>query len=154
MANEKLTRVFGREGSLAGANDKNSACPSVGTMFNLTGNYAVVQGWTDRNGKVHNEERLYAYFEGTKNGKPKDGGISAGTFLRRPFNGFPQDAELSTFQKALLDCNDAEDLYAVLEKFGCFSTKKIVAKSHIMVSEIPFGGTEPKPVRYANFDVE
>ena len=81
-------------------------------------------------------------------------GISAGTFLRRPFNGFPQDAELSTFQKALLNCNDAEDLYAVLEKFGCFSTKKIAAKSHIMVSEIPFGGTEPKPVRYANFDVE
>lgn len=154
MANEKLVRVFGREGSLAGANEKNAACPAIGTEFNLTGNYAIVQGWRDRDGKVHNEERLYAFFEGQKNGKVKEDGISASTFLRRPFDDFPQDAELSTFQKVLLDCNDAEDLYAVLEKFGCFSTKKIVVKSHILVNEVPFGGTEPKPVRYANFDVE
>lgn len=153
MANEK-TRVFGREGSLAGANEKGAACPSVGTTYELTGRFAVVQGWTDRAGKVHDEDRSYAFFEGKKNGKEVAKGLSAGLFLRRPFNGFPTDATLTDFQKQLVECNDAEDLYSVLEKAKCFDGKKIVVKNHISVNEIPFGGDKEKPVKYANFDVE
>lgn len=156
MANE-MKRVFASEkAKLNLANDKSSACPSVDTKFTLTGNVCVEAGWTDRDGKVHNEDRYYAYFEGTRNGITRDNGISASIFLRRPYNGFTEEEEkqLSEFSKELLKCMDAAELDALFYKSGVYSGKTIRVQSHVLHNEVPFGQDKERPVRYANFVVQ
>lgn len=156
MANEKK-RVFASEKArLAGSNDKTSTCPSVDTTFTLTGKVCVEDGWTDREGKLRNTEKTYAYFEGTRNGKYREAGISAAVFLRRPFDGFTAEEEgkLSAFSKELINCGDAAELDAVLEKNGVYGGKTIKVESHILHNEVPFGKNEERPVRYANFVIE
>ena len=160
MAKTPLTRIFNEgstdKGKLAGANPKGGACPNINTEFTLTGKFTVEKGWTDRNNVVQNEDREYAYFEGTRNQKPVPAGLSAGIFLRRPFDGFTESEEthLTDFQKQLLDCLSAEDLYDCLEKNGVFSDKKVFVKDIVRHSEKPYGQDTEKPVRYAIFDVK
>lgn len=156
MANEKK-RVFASEkANLSLANNKSSACPNVGTIFTLTGNVAVEAGWTDRNGNTQNTDRFYAYFEGTRNGTNREGGISASVFLRRPFDGFTteEESQLSEFSKELLKCMDAAELDALFEKKGIYGGKTIKVQSHVLHTEVPFGQDKSRPVRYANFVIE
>lgn len=156
MANEKK-RVFASEkANLSLANDKSASCPSVDTKFNLTGNVCVETGWTDRDGRVRNEDKLYAYFEGSRNGITRDSGISASVFLRRPFDGFTTEEEgtLSEFSKELLKCLDAGELDKLFENSGVYAGKTIRVDSHVLHNEVPYGQKEARPVRYANFVVE
>lgn len=156
MAAEKK-RVFASEKArLAGSNDKTSTCPSVDTKFTLTGNVAVEDGWTDRDGNVHNTDKTYAYFEGTRNSKYREAGISASVFLRRPFDGFTAEEEkqLSAFSKELIKCMDAAELDALFEKNGIYNGKTLRVESHVLHTEVPYGQDKPRPVRYANFVVE
>lgn len=156
MANEKK-RVFASEKArLAGSNDKTASCPSVDTTFTLTGKVCVEDGWTDREGKLRNTDKTYAYFEGTRNGKYREAGISASVFLRRPFDGFTPEEEkkLSEFSKKLIQCMDAAELDDLFEKNGIYSGKTIKVESHILHNEVPFGKNEERPVRYANFVIE
>lgn len=156
MANEKK-RVFASEkAKLSSANDKSSACPTVNTTFTLTGNVCVEDGWTDRDGKVHNEDRSYAYFEGTRNGKYREAGISASVFLRRPFDGFTteEESQLSEFSRELLKCLDAGELDALFERNGVYHSKTIKVQSHVLHTEVPYGQDKARPVRYANFVIE
>ena len=156
MANEKK-RVFASEKArLAGSNDKTSTCPSVDTIFTLTGWVCVEDGWTDREGKLRNTDKTYAYFEGTRNGKYREAGISAAVFLRRPFDGFTteEESQLSEFSKELLKCMDAAELDALFEKKGIYGGKTIKVQSHVLHTEIPFGQDKSRPVRYANFVIE
>lgn len=156
MANEKK-RVFASEkANLSLANEKSSTCPNVGTKFTLTGQVCVEKGWVDGEGKEHNTDRFYAYFEGTRNGQVRERGISASVFLRRPFNGFTESeqAQLSEFSKELLTCLDAGELDTLLEKKGIYGGKAIKVESHITHEEVPYGQDKPRKVRYANFVVE
>ena len=158
MANT-ISRVFGEtranKAKLANANPKGASCPNPGTEFVLTGNFTVEDGWTDSKGKKQNTDRQYAYFEGTRNGKPVPAGISAGVFLRRPFDGFTEEEEatLTDFHKELLNCLSAEEFFDLIERKNAWG-KKIVVKSHTRHTEKPFGSDTEKPVRYAIFDIE
>lgn len=151
-----MERVFGREGSLTGANGRNAGQVAKGTEFVLTGKYAIESGWTDRDGKKHNEDRKYAYFEGTRNGKSVEGGVSASIFLRRPFNGFSEEQrkQITPFSQMLLDCGDAGDLDTVLDKNGAYAGKKIVCVDIIYNKEVPYGQTAERSVAYSVFDVK
>lgn len=150
MANE-ITRVFGRENAqnLNLANDKTGSVPSVGTKFQLTGNFAVEE--RSVNGA---EKRFYAYFEGQRNGRPSAKGLSGTMFLRRPFGGFPAETALTDFQKRLNDCGNAADLDSLFQSSGVYNGKTIVVKSHAINNEIPYGKDKEAPVRYAIFDLE
>ena len=160
MAKSEIKRVFNdgssNKGKLSNANPKGGACPNLNTEFTLTGKFAVENGWLDREGKRQNEDREYAYFEGTRNGKDVPAGLSAGIFLRRPFDGFTEaeEAKLTDFEKQLLDCLSAEDLFDCLEKNGVFSGKKVFVKDIVRHSEKPYGQDTEKPVRYAIFDIK
>lgn len=151
-----MERVFGREGSLTGANGRNAGQVAKGTEFVLTGKYAIENGWTDRDGKKHNEDRKYAYFEGTRNGKSVQGGVSASVFLRQPYNGFTeeQQKQLTPFSQMLIGCGDAGDLDMVLEKSGAYAGKKIVCVDIIYNKEVPYGQTAERSVAYSVFDVK
>lgn len=157
MANEKK-RVFASEkANLNLANEKSGTCPNVGTKFTLTGNVCVEQGWVDGEGNPRNQDRYYAYFEGTRNGQVRERGISANIFLRRPFNGFTESeqAQLTEFSKELLSCLDAGELDSLLEKKGVYGGKTIKVESHITHEEPVFGQPDKiRKVRYANFVVE
>ena len=154
-----ISRVFGEtranKAKLANANPKGASCPNPGTGFVLTGRFTVEDGWTDSKGKKQNTDRQYAYFEGTRNGKPVPAGISAGVFLRRPFDGFTEEEEkaLTDFHKELLNCLSAEDFFDLMESKNAWG-KTIVVKCHILHTEKPFGSDTEKPVRYAIFDIE
>jgi hypothetical protein len=151
-----MERVFGREGSLTGANGRNAGQVAKDTEFVLTGKYAIEQGWTDRDGKKHNEDRKYAYFEGTRNGKAVEGGVSASVFLRRPFNGFTEEQmkQLTPFQQLLIGCGDAGDLDAVLDRSGAYAGKKIVCVDIVYNKEVPYGQKDERNVPYSVFDVK
>lgn len=159
MSKSTIVRIFksnsSNKGDLSSVNEKNGACPNIGTVFTLTGNFTVEDGWLDRNGERQNTDRKYAYFEGTRNGKEATAGVGAGIFLRRPFDGFTAEEEksLTPFHKSLLDCIDASDLYDLFERENAF-TKKIVVKAIVRHNETPYGGDKEKPVRYAVFGVE
>lgn len=156
MANE-IKRVFGSDKSkMSLANEKNSVCPKAGTKFNLTGKFVCEDGYIDRaTGKRVHEDRVYCYFEGQRNGQNREGGISASTFLRRPFNGFTEEEEkqLSAFQKDLLNCENAGDLYDLFEKYGVWN-KNIIVRSIVRHNEVPYGKQAEQPVQYCNFDIE
>lgn len=139
---------------LAVANEKTSVIPVVGTEYRLTGNFAVENGWVDRNGNRRNTDRVYAYFEGSRNGKVAYNGISAGVFLRRPFSGFTDDEQesLTDFHKSLLNCLNAEDFFDLIEENNAWN-KTIVVKDVIRHLEVVFGTDEVRPIRYAIFDL-
>lgn len=151
-----LERVFAREGSLVGANGRNAGQVAQDTIFTLTGNYCIEVGWKDRDGEIRNKERKYAYFEGTRNGDKMEDGISASIFLRKPYNGFTKEqlAELTEFSRKLVGCNDAGDLYKVLEEAGVFGGKSIVCTKLIYNKEVPFGQKDERNVPYSVFDVK
>lgn len=155
MANEKK-RLFGTDKSkLALSNEKGALCPKVGTKFNLTGRFTCEEGYEDRRTKerVHTD-RVYCYFEGKRNGIEREDGISAGIFLRRPFDGFTEAefGQLTAFAKSLTDCGNAEDLFNLLEKEGW--NKTIVVKAIVRHTEVPYGKEQAQPVPYAVFDLE
>lgn len=151
-----MERVFAREGSLVGANGRNAGQVAKGTEFVLTGKFAIENGWKDRSGVKHNEDRKYAYFEGTRNGKAVEGGVSASVFLRRPFNGFTEEQtkQLTPFSQMLVDCGDAGDLDTVLEKVGAYAGKKIVCTDIIYNKEVPYGQKDERNVPYSVFDIK
>lgn len=158
MANE-IKRSFGRanKAKLSNCNAKGESCPKVGTKFNLTGKFDVQDGWLDRRtGEMRDTDRSYAFFEGKRNGTDVANGISAGVFLRRPFDGFTEDEskDLTNFQKSLLDCFNAGDLDALFEKEGAYDSKTVVVKAIVKHSEIPYGKDTARPVSYAVFDLE
>ena len=160
MANE-ITRNFvayddAKKAVLSSANDRSGAVPSVGTKFVLTGRFHTENGYLDRYGKRWHEGRVYCYFEGSRNGQYRPGGISANIFLRRPFDGFlpEEEANLTVFSKKLADCMDAGELYDVLKTTGCFDGKTIIVKDHIWHTEKPYGRDEERPIRYAVFAIE
>lgn len=157
MANP-IKRVFDKtqaqKAELSNANVKGSSCPTVGTEFALTGNFTVENGWLDRRtGEIRDKDRSYAFFEGKRNGKETEAGISAGVFLRRPFDGFTAEEEKSQteFQKELLDCISAEDFFDLMQKKGW---KTIVVKDIVRHMETPYDKKDEKPVRYAIFDLK
>lgn len=156
MANE-ITRIFGTDkAKLASANVKGSVCPKVGTKFNLTGKFVCEEGYIDRatQKRVHTEN-VYCYFEGKRNGNDRPGGISAGTFLRRPYDGFTdsESANLTPFHKELIACENAGDLFELFEKVGAWN-KTLVVKSIVRHNEVPFGKEKEQPVPYSVFDIE
>jgi hypothetical protein len=159
MSNQ-ITRIFTSNASqkhtLSNSNPKGGACPNKDTEFTLTGNFVVENGWLDRNGVRQNVDRQYAYFQGTRNGKDVPAGLSAGIFLRRPFDGFTESEEavLTPFQKELNDCLSAEDLFDCLAKNGVFGGRKVFVKDIVRHSEKPYGQDTEKPVRYAIFDIK
>lgn len=159
MANQ-INRIFSSDksnkGTLSNSNAKGGACPNLNTEFTLTGKFTVENGWLDNQSKRHNEDREYAYFEGTRNSKPVPSGLSAGIFLRRPFDGFTEseEKELTEFQKKLLDCLSAEDFFDLCEVSGVFSGKRLVVSKIVRHSEKPYGQDTEKPVRYAIFDLK
>lgn len=158
MANE-IKRSFGRanKAKLSSCNPKGEACPRVNTEFALTGKFDVQDGWLDRRtGEMRDTDRSYAFFEGKRNGTDVAAGISAGVFLRRPFDGFTEEEakELTDFQKALIDCANAGDLDEVFEKNGVYDGKTVFVKSVVRHSEIPYGKNEARPVSYAIFDLK
>lgn len=159
MANT-IHRVFDKtraqKAELSNANIKGSSCPNIGTEFTLTGNFTVENGWLDRRTNTRKDtDRSYAFFEGKRNGKDAEGGISAGVFLRRPFDGFTEEEEksLTEFHKELLDCLGAEDLFDLFEKKNLWG-KTIVVKSVVRHMETPYNKDTEKPVRYAIFDIK
>lgn len=154
MANE-LVRVFGTDkAKLAEANIKGSACPKIGTKFDLTGKFVCEEGYVDRASqkRVHTEN-IYCYFEGKRNSNERPGGISAGVFLRRPYDGFTdsETSKLTEFHKDLLACENAGDLFDLFEKKGW---KTIVVKDIVRHNEVPFGKDKEQPVPYSVFDIE
>lgn len=141
--------------NLANANVKGASCPNPGTEFVLTGNFDVDDGWLDSKGNKQNTDRQYAYFEGKRNGKDVPAGISAGVFLRRPFDGFTEEEEatLTEFHKELLNCLSAEEFFDLMESKNAWG-KTIVVTRHTRHTEKPFGSDTEKPVRYAIFDIK
>ena len=156
MANE-IKRLFGTDkAKLAEANIKGSVCPKVGTKFNLTGRFVCEEGYIDRatQKRVHTEN-VYCYFEGKRNGVDREGGISAGVFLRRPYDGFTdsESANLTAFHKDLLACENAGDLFDLFEKVGAWN-KTLIVKSLVRHNEVPFGKDKEQAVPYSVFDIE
>lgn len=160
MAKSEIKRTFNdgssNKGKLSNANPKGGSCPNKDTEFALTGKFTVENGWLDSKGNRQNTDREYAYFEGTRNGKDVPAGLSAGIFLRRPFDGFTESEErdLTGFHKKLLDCLSAEDFFDLCEAEGVFSGKRLVVKAIVRHSEKPYGQDTEKPVRYAIFDLK
>ncbi len=155
-SNRNFNLVKADKEKLRNANPKGGACPNLNTEFALTGKFDIQNGWFDQKGQPHNEEREYAYFEGTRNQKPVPAGLSAGIFLRRPFDGFTDDESksLTDFHRKLLDCISAEDFFDLCEAEGVFSGKRLVVSAVVRHNERPFGQDTEKPVRYAIFDLK
>jgi len=157
MANNQ--RSFGLhkadKSQLATCNEKGSLCPNLGVEFELTGNFTVEHGYTNRATKEHIDNgKSYAYFEGKKSGRVALAGISAGVFLRQPYAGWPEGTPFTDFHKKLNDCNGAEELYDLLDANGVFGGRKIFVSAHTRVNEVPYNGKDERPVPYAIFDLK
>lgn len=120
------------------ANERRTSYFPVKTDFDFTVDFSAIAYKSSAN------RELVKFADCLKNGKIST--VPASMLMRVPFQNADAIAK-TEFQKQLNACNNAFELYSLIKG------KRIKVVEIVTVSEVPYGESSPRDVKYSVFDI-